>query len=326
MNTLQRKFLDETIANKGKNFQNIFTYMRKIEFPETDICQWDCEQFTETFVKCKPHSLQEVSSMIFATEEFLKWVITNGYSDQQRGIQELKKVNRQTVFYSSLEKNGVERKYISYSEYRKAMESISASEINDVYFRALLCAIYEGIYSDDMSVIMRLKASDINDRMVRLHNNSDESWDIEVSEECVGLLSMNARIQDYYLIAPRGGYREEKNFFGWDGSLDAVFKTGSRQSGANRKTSCRQSYCGIIRKMDVYFGRHVKPRSIFISGVMHRASLNLEKEGYSLSEAFVYRAGNREALNIVLNEFQRSNYPIDGKKLRENIKGHLSEF
>lgn len=326
MNTNQKLFIEESRNEERKNFQNIYTYMRKLDFPETDICNWDSNQFSETIINSKPNSLQDVSSMIFATEEFLKWLIRTGRGYNTRCISEIRKVNRQMVFNLAVEQNGLEKKYISYTEYRKAMDDISGSEINDIYFKALLCAIYEGIYSDDLSVIMRLKETDIHGNTINIQNADGETWSIEVSDECAELLIRNARIQDYYIVAPYGGYRTEKVFCGYDGSANAVFKTANRGEGANRKSTCRASYCGIIRKMDVYFGRHVKPKSIFISGVMRRAAIKLANRGYMLDEAFVYRNGNKEALEIVLNEFKRSNYQMDGKKLRENIKGHISEF
>lgn len=325
MNDLQEQFLEETIAQRGKNYQNIFTFIQRIDLPD-NVCDWDSMQFEEALIASKPNSLQEVSSLMFATEEFLKWLLRNGYSENYRCINEIGRINRQAVFYASLETNGIKKKYISYDEYNMLMQKIGESEINDVYYKALLTAIYEGIYSDDMSVLMNLKDTDIDGNVIKLHDDDGNDWDIEVSQQCAELLIMNARIQDFYIVAPHGGYRTEKKYCGRDGSLNACFKTALRNESADRKKSCRQSYCRILRCLDEYLGRHTKPKNIFISGIMHRASLRMEKLGMNLEDAFVFGNDNKSAMAIVQKELAASRYQIDNKGLKENIKGHLDEF
>lgn len=326
MNDLQRKFLQEKIEEKGKNYQNIYTFIQRIDLPDDDVCEWDSMQFEEALIKSKPNSLQEVSSSMFALEEFLKWLLKNGHGSNQQCIEEIHKVNRQSVFYGSLEVNGIKRKYISNDEYKLVMKKIGESEINDVYYKALFSAVYEGIYSDDMSVIMNLKDSDVDGKVVHLHNDYGESWDVTVSDECAQLLIKNARLQDFFIVAPYGGYRTEKEYCGRDGSKNACFKTALRNPSADRKQSCRQSYCRILRNLDEYLGRHVKPKNIFLSGVMYRSSIEMEKCGMSLEDAFVYGYDNKEAMAVIKDELNRSRYNIDNKGIKENIKGHLDEF
>lgn len=326
MSNSQQAFLEYSEENNIKNRALIYTWMRKLSLPDDKtMCDMDAQDLAQIVIDSKPSSLQDVSSATLAIKEYIRWLGEQNKTIP-RSLNQIEFLNKQMIYNASIEKNGVEKKYISKSDLDSAIDKIYNSEVNYEYCVALVMAIYEGIYSDDMDVIRNLKRSDVGDGYVVLTNDDGYRWRFDVSEELTELLVKVSRITEFYIRTPRDDYRPEKEFVGWDGSEDACFKVPSRTVVADRKKSSAQSYRFRIRKMDEYFGRHIKPKDIYISGIVNRINDKLAEHGITLNEAFAFRGMNRIAINIIKEELKRSGHEKNIAHLRSIIKGHLDEF
>lgn len=327
MSESQKTFLEYSENNGIKNRAVIYTWMRKIDLPEDKImCNMDVQDLAEIIIDARPCSLQDVSSATLAIKEYIRW-LGEQYGIVPKSLEQIDLLDKQMIYNTSIERHGIEKKYISKADLDQAIDKIYNSEVNYEYCVALVMAIYEGIYSDSMDVIRNLKRSDVSNGSVMLTDDDGNRWSFDVSEELTTLLVKVSRITEFYIRTPRDDFRPEKEFVGWDGSEDACFKVPARtDSAADRKKSSAQSYRFRIRKMDECFGRHVRPKDIYISGIVHRINEKLVENGMTLNEAFAYRSMNRAAIDIIKNELKRSGHEKSIAHLRSIIKGHLDEF
>jgi hypothetical protein len=222
----------------------------------------------------------------------------------------------------TLVKEPHKKKFLSYEQYQKVIHEIGVYEdFNALYYEALFKSIYEGIYSDDLSVIKNLKRSDIDGNIVTLYEDSGYSYKLKISEKLASELKQLADIDVW----------ERRNRFGvcqvdMRGAYkDSVFKIEDRKTAS--KTSFKFSYYARLRKIaKEYLEYGLLPLQLYVSGIMHRIKLELEKNDISLEEAFADNSRNKMAHLIISKELMRCNSSIEIGNFREMVKGHLDSF
>ena len=190
------------------------------------------------------------------------------------------------------------------------------------FFNMLFGCIWNGIYSEDLSVIKNLRGSDISDDgMIMLHEDNGHSYKLRVPERFAKDLKQLANISTWQRpnrfgicnVEMRGVYP------------DSVFKVEHRSTASNG--SYRFSYYSKLRKIAQNYLEHsLLPLQLFASGLMYRIKIELDKNNIPLEEAFADNSRNKMAHLIIQKELIRCNSSIETTNFRELVKGHLESF
>ena len=211
------------------------------------------------------------------------------------------------------------KKFISHKRFQEVYKDIEMYEdYNALYQQTLFKCLYEGIYSDDMSVIKNLKSSDVSGNKVTLREDNGNVYDVYVSDKLAEDL---IKLGDVDIWERNNRFGTCKiNIVGL--YEDSCFKAESRKG--SKEYSYRYTYYRILRKISkTYLDYNLLPLQIYISGIMHRIKLNLEMRGISLEEAFANKNKDRLVAKIIFDELKRCNCNTEVKNFREMVIGHL---
>ena len=214
------------------------------------------------------------------------------------------------------------KKFISNTMFENAYHDVGVyEEYNGFYQQTLFRCLYEGIYSDDMSVLKNLRASHINGNVVSLKDDNGASYDIVVSSKLASDLVKLAEI-DVWERKNRHGTCRIKTVGLHE---DSCFKV-ERRSGSS-EYSYRFTYYRILRKIaKEYLGYNLLPLQLYVSGIMHRIGLELQKHDITIQEAFAPNNKSRTVNSVISQELKHSGYDIEVRSFREIVKGHLDVF
>lgn len=277
----------------------------------------ELEQF---ILDLKPNSPKTIITITYVLGLYAKWLQDKGIVDNDNLYQMVQSVDKKLLWKKA--KPNAKKKFISYEQYKRVLHEIGVYEdFNALYYESLFSCIYEGIYNEDLSVIKNLKKSDINENMITLHEDNGHSYKIKVSEKLASELKQLADIDVW----------ERRNRFGVckvdmrGAHKDSVFKIEDRRTAS--KTSFKFSYYARLRKIaKEYLEYGLLPLQLYVSGIMHRIKLELEKNNISLEEAFSDNSRNKMAHLIISKELMRCNSSIEIGNFREMVKGHLDSF
>lgn len=277
----------------------------------------ELEQF---ILDLKPNSPKTIITITYVIGLYAKWLQDEGIVDNDNLYQMVQSVDKKLLWKKA--KPNAKKKFISHEQYKRVLHEIGVYEdFNALYYESLFSCIYEGIYNEDLSVIKNLKKSDINENMITLHEDDGHSYKIKVSEKLASELRQLADIDVW----------ERRNRFGVckvdmrGAHKDSVFKIEDRRTAS--KTSFKFSYYARLRKIaKEYLEYGLLPLQLYVSGIMHRIKLELEKNNISLEEAFADNSRNKMAHLIIEKELVRCNSNIEIGNFREMVKGHLDSF
>lgn len=277
----------------------------------------ELEQF---ILDLKPNSPKTIITIAYVLGLYAKWLQDEGIVDNDNLYQMVQSVDKKLLWQKA--KPNAKKKFISYEQYKRVLHEIGVYEdFNALYYESLFSCIYEGIYNEDLSVIKNLKKSDINENIITLHEDDGHSYKIKVSEKLASELKQLADIDVW----------ERRNRFGVckvdmrGAHKDSVFKIEDRRTAS--KTSFKFSYYARLRKIaKEYLEYGLLPLQLYVSGIMHRIKLELEKNNISLEEAFADNSRNKMAHLIISKELMRCNSSIEIGNFREMVKGHLDSF
>ena len=214
------------------------------------------------------------------------------------------------------------KKFISNCKFNEVYHDIGVyEEFNSFYYQMLFRCLYEGIYSDDMSVIKNLRASDIHGNTITLHDDDGHSYEISVSSELANGLKELSYV-DVWERRNRSGVCRIK-ITGVHN--DSCFKVELR--GGSDDKSYRYSYYRCLRKISKeYLEYNLLPLQLFVSGMMYRIREKLCKHGIALEDAFSIRNRDKIVRDIISDELERCNCDTEIKSFRQMVKGHLDIF
>ncbi len=190
---------------------------------------------------------------------------------------------------------------------------------NAIYYRTLIRCIYEGIYSKDLSVLKNLKSTDLKGRIVTVKEDIGHIYELEVSEQLADDIKELGYIDYWIQRNARAEYTVK--IIGED--KYSCFKINRRNDGVAYYDYYYKRIHFIFKK---YYGRIVSPYVIYISGMMYRIKIALEKNGFTLRESFMEQ--NRDSLTreIIEYEMKKSNCNMALAELKERIRGCIDNF
>ena len=281
------------------------------EYDYSNCTPVDLEQI---ILSMKPNSPKAIITICYVLSLFAK------YLKDDRLYHMVQDINKGILWLVA--KPNAPKKFISHISFDEVCHDIGVyEELNSFYYQTLFKCLYEGIYNDDMSVIKNLRASDVHDNIVTLHEDNGHSYDIEVSEEFAQSLKELGLIDVW----------ERKNRYGIcqikiNGlHSDSCFKVENRKGSS--EYSYRFSYYRILRKISKdYLEYNLLPLQLYVSGMMYRIGLKLKENNISLEDAFADQNRDRLVNRIIADELKRCNCDTEVRNFRQIVKGHLDIF
>ena len=262
----------------------------------------------------KPNSPKSITTILYVLSLYAK------YLEDDRLYNIVQDIDRKALWIMA--KPNASKKFISNSQFKETCKDVELfEEYNSSYISTLFKCIYEGIYSDDMSVIKNLRGSNVNGNIVTITEDNGNTHELSVSDrlakEIVGLGNVNTWSRNNRFgeckIKTTGLYE------------DSCFKVETR--GGSDEYSYRYTYYRILRKVSKdYLGYNLLPLQLYVSGIMYRIRLNLEEHGVTLDEAFAPNNKNRLVNKIISDELVRCNCDTEVRNFREIVKGHIDVF
>ena len=277
----------------------------------------ELEQF---ILDLKPNNPKAIVTICYVLSAYAKWLKEQGVVSDDSFYHMIQSFDKKLLWKKA--KPLAKRKFISYEQFKEVIDDIEKhEEYNALYFRLLFECVYEGIYNDDMSVVKNLKSSDIEDNMVTLHEDDGHTYKLKISKDLASNLKKLEKI-DYWerpnrynicKVSMRGAH------------YDSVFKIESRDTSSDG--TYRHSYYARLRKISKeYIGYSITPLQLYVSGIMHRVNIELNKNNITLKEAFTDDNRDRLSHSIISKELMRCNYGGEVSHFRDLIKGHLESF
>lgn len=262
----------------------------------------------------KPNSPKAITTICYVLGLYAKYLNDDDFYYMVHDI------DRNAIWI--LAKPNAPKKFISNSKFKQVYKDIELyEEYNSFYISTLFRCLYEGIYSDDMSVIKNLRASDIKENIVTLRPDNGEVYDLAVSDKLASDLIKLGGIDVW----------ERRNRYGTAKikitglHKDTCFKVENRKG--SDAYSYRFTYYRILRKIaKEYLEFNLLPLQIYVSGIMYRIEIKLEKFDIKLEEAFATGNRNKVVNMIISNELTRCNCNTEVRNFREIVNGHLDVF
>lgn len=303
-------------SNSQKVIKHIF---KKIDMGNIE--HYNPIQMERVIINARPNSPKEIITMIYVISSYLKWLQEQGVINNDNAYQVVQSLDKKLLWKKC--KPQAKKKFISNEQYQMIIKDIATyEEYNALYYELLFSCIWNGIYSDDLSVLKNLRKSDIqDDGIITLQEDNDHIYKLKVPEKLALDLKKLADINIW----------ERRNRFGvckvdMRGLYsDSVFKIENRSTASN--DSFRFTFYAKLRKIaKEYLEYSLLPLQLYTSGIMHRVKTELEKNGISLEEAFADNSRNKMAHLIIQKELVRCNSNIELGNFRELVKGHLESF
>lgn len=269
----------------------------------------------------KPNSPKEIVTVCYILGSYSKWLQEQNIVGNDNLYQLVSSLDKKLLWKKC--KPNAKKKFISEKDYQRVIKDIATyEEYNALYYELLFSCIWNGIYSDDLSVIKNMRKSDIDDNgIITLHEDNNHTYKIKIPERLamdlkkLADITMWQRPNRYGIcnVEMRGMY------------TDSVFKVEHRTTSSNG--SYRFSYYSKLRKIAKEYLEHsLLPLQLYTSGIMHRIKVELKKNNISLEEAFADNSRNKMAHLIIQKELIRCNSSIEVGNFRELVKGHLDSF
>lgn len=321
------KYRDLFLESFGEDRRGMNTYKSLLKgFDFDDIRNWtDNTYIIKEFEQVHPKSTMDVKTRKSVLKVFFKWC------SEQVDNQEVKMALLQgqlalteisgTIIMNSIQVGDTQR-FISNDELKNIIKQIDVSwdNPNAPYHSALFLAIYEGMYVDaDFDVIKNARASDIEGNIITLYDK-DSTFQLEISTDLKQRLLEISR-EKYAYRQNRYKYFEVPIYGQYD---DTIFKTEQR---LGKKEGVKFVYRAKIRKVVTEFLEFdLKPKALYVSGLMWKISNVLAENGYTLEDAFENPSPSKAVTDIVRAEMLKQNYPYDLAVLKMYVKDNLSDF
>ena len=302
--------------NSQKVIKHIF---KKIDMDNIENC--NLIQMEQLVVDALPNSPKEIITIIYVLSSYLKYLQKQGIIDNDNAYQILQSLDKKLLWKKV--KPFSKKKFISHEQYQRVIKDIATyEEYNALYYELLFSCIWNGIYSDDLSVIKNLRSRDIDDNgVIILREDNGHTYKLKVPEKLAFDLKQLANINTW----------QRRNRFGICNVdmrglySDSVFKIENRSTASN--DSFRFTFYAKLRKIaKEYLEYSLLPLQLYTSGIMYRVKTELEKNSISLEDAFADNSRNKMAHLIIQKELVRCNSNIELGNFRELVKGHLESF
>lgn len=216
------------------------------------------------------------------------------------------------------------KKYISKEAFDQFCNRINLEEPHNALHKVCLArCIYEGIYNDDLSVLMNLRQCDIHGNIVTLRPDNGSSYDLEISPELAEDLIELSKI----FIWKRDNHFGTISETQMEGrEYNSCFKTAQKEGSGKSKTP-HIRYVNLYRSLtNKYVEYRLTSYDTFLSGLAYRITENLKKEGLNAIEVFERYSGNKKGFEIIQKELDRCHYKTTMMNFISTIRSHIHVF
>lgn len=281
---------------------------------EEDYSNCTAEQMERVILSLNPGSPRTITTICYLMTLYAKFL---GNDDMQYAVKD---IDRNVVWEKA--KPYAPRKFLSNARYEEICHDIDTfEEHNALYKRVLFQCVYEGVYSDDMSVLKNLRGSDVHGNVVTLRDDDGEIRKIEIPELLAKDLVELSKITTW----------ERKNrytVFNIDlvGEYpDTCFKFEIRQGG--KDDQYKNVFYRILREINKKYVEHrLAPSHLYASGLMYRICKNLTAAGFDAKNAFLSHNVNSAVATIISRELLRCGYTASVQNFKEFLRGHTDVF
>lgn len=270
----------------------------------------------EVVLSLNPNSLKSITTICNIMCRYAKFIDDNHL---YRTVQDL---DRKTIWLKA--KTMGHKKFLSHKQFKEVYHNIGMyEEYNALYYQTLFWCLYEGIYNNDMSVLKNLRAKDIVGNEITLREDNGNTYKLIVPQQLADDL---IELSSYDTWERKGRYETPVRIKIKGLYPDSCFKVEHRKEDS--KTTYSFSYYQKLRKIaKEYLEYNLLPLQIYISGIMYRIRLQLEKHNISLEDAFAYQSRDRLVGDIISQELKRCNYVnIKTGNFREIVNGYIEVF
>lgn len=302
--------------------ENTLKVVRHVLEGTDDNLEYYSKRRLEKFVlDKKPNSPKTISTICYVIGLYAKWLEKQNIAEGVTLLEIIQSIDKKKLWKKA--KPTARKKFVTYKDYCSVIKDIELyEEFNELYYRTLFRCIYEGIYSEDMSVIKNLRGSDVHGRTVTLHEDNGHIYKLAVSMQLASDIVELSQKQIWERRNRNGICRIDMRGL----YADSVFKVEERKSSnPDDDSSLRFSYYAKLRKIsDEYLDNHILPFQLYISGIMYRIVRKLKRNKISISKAFTDH--NTKGYEIINAELSRSNYSSEFENFKDIVKGHLDFF
>lgn len=296
---------NENTARVAKSMRNIL---------DNDFENISNMELDQIIIAARPKSMKEITTIVHILGKYAKFIGDDALYNMCVNI------DRNAIWLRA--KHSAPKKFITRNDYLDVIKAIETyEEHNQVYISALFRSGYEGIYSDDLSVVKNLRSSDISKNIVAIRDDNGKDHSLEISEHLA---------KDLRLLGDTSVW-QRKNRFGTVNIKtlglhnDTCFKAENRNG--SKENAYRFSYYRVLRKISKeHLGYNLLPLQLYISGIMWRIKQELNGNGISLKEAFSNNHRDRLVSKIIADELEKSGYDIEVRNFREAVMGHIDVF
>lgn len=285
------------------------------------VMEMSVDELIDLFIQIQPNGITEVRNLKGSTTKYAEFY---GYNDFLKVAEQVEPLKVWEMYCTSGLKK---QRFISKYAFEKLLMEIHSEKernteiLNSEYRVALLRCIYEGVWSDDWSVIINLRGQDVHGNVVTVRPDNREPFELTVSEElAVSLIKLSGsnslerrNRSGMFPIPAYGKYH------------DSCFKLENRK---DEDIDRKQCYWRAIKKVyeAVGFEPRIKPRQLYVSGLIEKVKNELEKNGIALEQVFVYRGRHKAGIEIVKRVMDEHGYPYSYVDLSKMIIGHVENF
>lgn len=304
-----KKFI-ETLENP--NTERVANSLQSIgQYDYTDCTEDDLKKI---ILGMKPNSIRAITTICYVFGLYAKYLENDDLYNMVMNI------DRRKLWVMA--KPNATQKFISHSGFEEVYHDIGVfEEMNGFYMQTLFRCLYEGIYSDDMSVLKNLRASDVCGDVVTLRDDNGNSYVITVSKQLADDLIELGSMHTWERKNRYGVYKMD--IVGLH--PDSCFKTEYRNGRI--EFSYRFSYYRILRKIaKEYLEYNLLPLQTYISGIMYRICVKLQEHNIQIEDAFANGNKSRLVSQIISDELGRCHCSTPVRNFREMVSGHLDVF
>jgi len=312
------KTYKEFILSVPESIQNVMEKYSWIGDLKSNITAEELEQI---IIDNKPISKREITVILTTAVRYAKY-INNDYL--LNVIEQVRDIGRSSIW--EIAKPNAEQSFFTRKEFKIIIKGLDPNdpdegfEENTLYYRTLFWAVYEGIYSYDMSVIENVRASDIDliNKQITLRDDKGNIYVMnDMPEQLLNDLILCSKLQ-YWEQRKRGNSMARYDMIGK--YPDACFKALSSRAKQNLKAG----YQAKLKKITTaFFDSKISPPHIYYSGIAHRIADRLKENDISIDSAFRQRNNAFLPVSIIRQELERSHYNKPVHKFKEIIDGHL---
>ena len=277
----------------------------------------------EKFVLDKqPDSYRAIVTICYVIGSYAKWSNKNYPFEGNTLLEHVNSVDKKQLWKKI--KPTAKKKFVTYPDLKRVIRDIELyEEFNELYYKTLFRCIYEGIYSEDMSVLKNLRGSDVHGNSVTLREDNGNVYNLSITSELASDIVELSHKQIWERRNRYGVCRVDMRGV----YSNSVFKVEERKSANTQNDKVRFCYYDKLRKIcERYLDNNISPFQLYISGVMYRIVTKLKEQNININDAMSLHNRDKNIQVIIQEELTRSNYGSELGNFKEIVRGHSDIF